>query len=101
LPAPIACCGAVLASEREGKPDLAACGLQILVVQSACEVELAHQLWRDHVRKHRHPILVSLAVSDQNFGAGEVDVLDAKAQPFHHAHPCAVEQPANERVDAV
>ena len=51
--------------------------------------------------KHRHPILVSLAVAHDDFAPAEVDVLHAKPHRFHDAKTCAVQQSPDEPMHAV
>ncbi len=50
---------------------------------------------RDAARKHGYAILTALAVADEDFFTGEVDVFDAKPQTLHDAQPGSIKQPAD------
>jgi hypothetical protein len=42
--------------------------------------------------KHRHPVLATLAIANDDLAALELDVLDPQAQAFHEPHARAVEE---------
>ncbi len=65
------------------------------------EIELSAQLRHDGAWQHGHAILESLAVTDEDLSAREINILDAQPHAFHHTHAGAVQKPTNQSVRAV
>ena len=101
LPHPLACGARILARERERQPDRAESFVEVDAVQLAHVRELLAQRGRDARRQHRHPILVALAVADEDLAARELDVLHAQPHRLHDAQSGAVEQRADQPMDAL
>ena len=100
LPRPLARRAWILARERERQPDLAEAVREIELVLLAHRCEVRAQRPHDATRQHRHAILESLAVADQDLAAREIDVLHAQPHALHDPHPGAVEEPAEQPVHA-
>ena len=90
-----------LRSERAGQLDPAGAVAEVGLVLLARAVEVRGQRGLDRGRQHRHPILVALAVADDDLVRREVDVLHAQATAFQQAQPRAVQQERHEPWHAV
>src|SRR6266571_774538 len=101
LPSPLAVGVAVLASERVGKRRPPKAAAKILTMPAAHSFEMIEQLPPAGGRQHRHAILASLAITDHDLQALEVDFLDAHAKCLEEAEARAVQQSTNEEHDAV
>lgn len=65
---------------------------QILLVQGSYPLQMQLQ-WRSELAwQHGHPILLPLAIADQDFQASKLHILDPQTQHFHQTHTGAIQQ---------
>lgn len=62
--------------------------------------EMMTQVFTERLRQHRAPILLPLAVTDDNLPVLEIHVLDAQATAFHQSQTRAVEERCHQAVRA-
>jgi hypothetical protein len=74
---------------------------EVGLVLLASALEVGGQRGLDRGRQHRHPVLVALAVADDDLVRGEVDVLHAQAAALQQAKSRAVQQERHEPWHAV
>jgi hypothetical protein len=101
LPSPFACSVRIFAVEGRRQPHGAVSVHEIEHVEPANTLDVGGERVRDGARKHCHPILSSFAVSNYDFMSREFDVLHAKAQRFHDAHPGSIKQAPDKIVRTV
>ncbi len=76
------------------------CG-QIAVVLLLRAIELRGQRRQHAIRQHGDPILVAFAIADEDVAPLEIDIVHPQPNRFHDAQARAVEEPADQSVDAV
>lgn len=86
--------------ERSGQPDSAQAVAQINAMQVLDIVQMPAQRADEAIGEDRNAILGTLAVPDENRATSEVEILDPQSDAFHDAHPAAVQQLAEQAMDA-
>ena len=89
-----------LRGQREREPDGAASARDITCVNFQCAFNLLPQCGKQRGWKHGDPVLEAFAVPDNDRAALEVDILHAQAAAFHDAQTGAVEQAAENGMNA-
>jgi hypothetical protein len=98
LPAPLPTCARILARERIRQPDLAVSLLQVACVQQAHSFQMCAHRLHQPLGKHRHAILLALAVAHQDLAIGQIHVLDAQPQALQHTKPGAIQEARDQPV---
>ena len=96
LPGPLFRRGGIYSAERIGKVNFAVALFEIFFVEDSDAGQVFAQRWTQCLREHRDAIFVTLAIPNDDLGASEVDVFDAKAQTFHEPNARAVKEFAHE-----
>ena len=87
----------ILPPQRRGQLDPTRPVLKITRVLLPNALEMPGQIRLQHLRQHRHPVLVALARTHHDLVAPEVHVLDSKAATLEQAQARPVEQVAISR----
>jgi len=101
LPTPLATCIGILSSKGVRQIHVTETVGKILPMNFRNLDQMQRQRSRESIRQHRHSIFGAFAVANDDFATGEIDILHAKAHRFQNPHARAIEQAADETVNAV
>jgi len=99
-PSPTFACPRIFTSECARQFDTGTPGSTIRAPQRARIRELLVQRRCQRRGQHGHPVLLALALANNNQAAIEIEIFDAQAQAFHLAHPCSIQELSNATCDA-
>ncbi len=99
-PSPTFACARIFTRESARQFDTGAPDGTIRAPQRARIRELLVQRRRQRRGQHGHPVLLALALANNNQAAIEIEIFDAQAQAFHLAYPCSVQQLSNATSDS-
>ena len=92
LPAPLGSRIGILARQGMRQIGPAITFPQILLVQGPHPLQMQLQGRRQLAWQHGHPILLALAIANQDFQSSKLHILDPQTQHFHQAHARAIQQ---------
>lgn len=100
MPGPVSAGVGVFAGERAREVDGAEAFFQVAVVPVAGALQLLLQRWDGALGEDGDAVFVSFAVAHDNQVLGEIHIFDAQPEAFKQAQPTAIEQLADELIDA-
>ena len=98
LPSPLLACVWVFALKRIGQSDSAQASLEIAPVLSFDHIEVFGKRFSHRSGKHRVPIFVPFAGSNNYLITGEIDVFDPQPRTFHQPQTSAVKEHSHEPI---